>query len=346
MRRRILVSIAALFYYSGLVALARWWTSRKRACLIILNYHRASGGNLREHLLYLRKHYTILPAEDGLEALYAAPDHRSRPGRTALVLTFDDGYYDNYSAALPLAKELQVPLTIYLVPGYIESGRHFWWEEGVHLAQQTQEREVVINGRKYVLEHPAERDELAREIDFFVRHAPSVAEREQFLESVSHSLQVALMPVKRDEPSLPVTWEQVHEMEESGWITFGGHTMHHPILAYLTDETEVRREVTACRVALEQQLGHAVYSFAYPVGQNQHISDIAVQAVREAGFRWAMTTSYGFNTPQTDPYRLQRIEVDVDQHWLVMAAETAGLWGFFSRLRWLPFVRKYFTNSR
>lgn len=348
MRRRILISIAALFYYSGLVALARWWTRRTKACLIILNYHRASGGDLRGHLLYLRRHYHILPVEEALEALYAPTPARSKSQdrRTALVLTFDDGYHDSYSEALPLAKELQIPLAIYLVPGYIESGRHFWWEEGQHLSQQAQEREVVLNGRKYALAQTSDRQELAHVIDSSVRYARSVAEREQFLDNVSQSLDVSLTPAKRDEPSLPVTWEQVQEMDKSGWITFGGHTMHHPILAYLADEAEAQREVTDCRVMLEQKLGHSLYTFAYPVGQNQHISDVAVQAVREAGFKWAMTTSYGFNTRQTDPYRLQRIEVDVDQHWLVVAAETAGLWGFFSRLRWLPFVRKYFTNSR
>jgi hypothetical protein len=52
------------------------------------------------------------------------------------------------------------------------------------------------------------------------------------------------------------------------------------------------------------------------------------------------------STPQTDPLSLRRIEVDVDQHWLVVAAEAAGLWGPISRLRWLPAIRKRFTNSR
>jgi hypothetical protein len=46
--------------------------------------------------------------------------------------------------------------------------------------------------------------------------------------------------------------------------------------------------------------------------------------VRTAGYDWAVTTVYGFNTAQTDPYLLRRIEVDVDQHWLVLAAKASG----------------------
>lgn len=348
MRKRILIGIAALFYYSGLVALARWWTKRSQPCLIILNYHRAAGDNLRRHLLYLRKHYRIEHIEQALAELYTPALQRSvrRQRRIPLALTFDDGYNDNYTYALRLARELQVPMAIYLVPGYIESGRYFWWEEGQHLVERAQEREVVIAGHKYQLEQPTQRVELVGVIDFHLRYAHAVAEREEFLDSVAHGLDVSLLPTNSDAPSLPLTWQQVAEMNESGWIDFGGHTMHHPILAYLSDITEVKYEIATCREVLEQRLGHPIYTFAYPVGQNQHIGETAVQEVRAAGYKWAMTTSYGFNTPRTDPYRLKRIEVDVEQHWLVMAAETAGLWGFLSRLRWLPIVRKYFTNSR
>jgi len=61
----------------------------------------------------------------------------------------------------------------------------------------------------------------------------------------------------------------------------------------------------------------------------------------KAGYEWALTTVYGFNTARSDRHLLRRIEVDVSQHWLVMAAETAGLWRFFSRLRWLlPFEKR------
>ena len=134
-------------------------------------------------------------------------------------------------------------------------------------------------------------------------------------------------------------------MEQSGWVSFGAHTMHHPVLSAITDPAELQDEVTECRTVLEQHLDHPVRSLAYPIGQRQHISQDVLDAVRRAGYSWAVTTSYGFNRPQTNPYLLNRIEVDVDQHWLVVAAEAAGLWGIFSRLRWIPFLRKHLTNA-
>src|SRR5260370_29975696 len=89
------ICIAACFYYSGLVKLVHWWTLRSGRGLVILNYHRASGGDLRSHLLYLRRHYCILHLEKALEELYKPGKEGLGRGnrRPLLVLTFDDGYY-------------------------------------------------------------------------------------------------------------------------------------------------------------------------------------------------------------------------------------------------------------
>ncbi len=345
MRKLILVFIAACFYYGGGVLLVHKWHQHKGGRLVILNYHRASGGDLRRHLLYLRRHYRILHLEAALEELYAP--HKQKKGtldrRTPLVLTFDDGYYDNYTHAFALARELQVPITIFLIPGYIQSGEHFWWLEGKRLASNAQVSEVTIHGRTYHLERTGERRALALAIDTRLRGASSVMEREAFLAFARELLEVSKGVTVEGEIERCLTWAEVREMEESDWVSFGAHTMHHPILAYLADPHEVQREVQECRTVLEQQLGHPVRTFAYPVGQIQHVRDVVLQAVQQAGYDWAVTTMYGFNTSKSDPYLLRRIEVAAKQHWLIMAAEAAGLWGFFSRLRWIPFVRKHFT---
>ena len=345
LRKFILLFIAASFYYSGLVKLARWWYRNQGEHLVILNYHRATDGDLRRHLLYLRRHYRILHLEAALEELYTP--HKEKKGdldrRAPLVLTFDDGYYDNYTHAFALARELQVPLTIFLIPGYIQSGERFWWLEGKRLAQHAQVSEAAIEGRTYLLENRGERKALALAIDTRLRHARSVMEREAFLASARKLLAVPESIIENGKAERSLTWTEVREMEESDWVSFGAHTMHHPILGYLADRHEVRREVEECRTVLEQQLGHPVRTIAYPVGQIQHLGDNVLQAVQQAGYDWALTTEYGFNTSKSNPYLLRRIEVAAKQHWLIMAAEVAGLWGFFSRLRWIPFIRKHFT---
>lgn len=319
-------------YYSGLIGLKRWWIQRSGQRLIILNYHRASEGDLRRHLLYLRRHYRMLHLEEALEELYAADKKckQLRDRRTPLVLTFDDGYRDNYTHAFPLVCELQVPITIFLIPAYIEGGKCFWWLEGGRLVDHAQVNEATIEGRTYHLDQQEERKALVQAIYTRVRHARSVQEREAFLEE---GREVLAVPAEVDSGGERVLkWTEIHEMEESGWISFGAHTMHHPVLAYLMNPAEVQREVCECRTVIEWQLGHPVRTFAYPLGRPEHIGEVALRAVRDASYEWAVTTSYGINTPRSDPLRLLRIVGDVKWHWLLLAADTSGVRQFFSPL--------------
>src|SRR3984893_17247020 len=256
MRKRVLTFIAACLYYTGVVKLALWSAQRSGQRLIILNYHRASRGNLRRHLLYLRHHYRILPLEAALEELYKplAGGKRKSDQRTPLVLTFDDGDRDNYTHGLALACELQVPITIFLIPGYIGSGDYFWWLEGQRLARRSKVNEVTIEDRTYNLGSSTEQRALAQAIDTRLRHARSVAEREAFLATARKAFATPSNVTVEEDAVLPLTWEEVHKMEEGGWVSFGAHTMHHPILAYLTDPQEVQCEVEECRTKLEKQL--------------------------------------------------------------------------------------------
>jgi len=292
------------------------------------------GGDLRRHLLYLRRHYRMLHLEEALKELYTRQKggHTSDQ-RTPLVLTFDDGYHDNYSCAFALVRELQVPITVFLIPGYIENGDYLWWQEGKRLVHRSQVNEVTIEDRKYRLGQQEDRALLRQAIDTRLRYATSVIEREEFLKKTRQTLNVSESITAEEESTMPLTWAEVQKMEESGLVSFVAHTMHHPVLAYLSDAEEVQREVSECRSMLEQMLGHPVRTFAYPIGKFEHIGEQGLKAVKAAGYEWALTTIEAINTPKSDPYLLERLPGNIEQHWLVMACELAGLLPIFSRIR-------------
>ena len=359
--RTFLALVAACFYYSGLVPLARWVRQRGRQGqhVVILNYHRAAIGDLGAHLRYLRRHYRVITLDHALEDLYeppardattdasAAPLAQDRDRRTPLVITFDDGYYDNYAHAARLAAELRVPITLFLVPGYMESRQRFWWNEAEALVRDARANEITVEKHTYSLTQPADQRALRQLIDARVRTANAVSERERFIASTRDALDAPNDTASDDPDALPFGWDEAYELLANPFVTFGAHTMHHPILACLSDPAEAHEEVAACRAALEQHLGRQITAFAYPVGKGEDIDERAVRAVREVGYRWAVTTIPGYNTPATEPHLLRRISTDPDEPIPVLAAQAVGIWHVFalSRLRNLPGMRRATTSQ-
>lgn len=354
--RTFLALVAACFYYSGFVPVARWARrqGRQGQHVVILNYHRAAIGNLGAHLRYLRRHYRVLSLDHALEDLYGSPARdtatnasaatraQDRDRRTPLVITFDDGYYDNYSHAARLASELRVPITLFLVPGYMESRQRFWWYEAEAMVRDARAQEVTVEKQTYLLAQPADQHALRQWIDIRVRTANAVSARESFITSTRAALDAPTCTTGDNPDTLPFGWDEAYELLANPFVTFGAHTMYHPILACLSDPAEAHEEVAACRTALEQGLGRQITAFAYPVGKGEDIDERAVRAVREVGYRWAVTTIPGYNTPATEPHLLRRISTDPDEPIPVLAAQAVGIWHVFalSRLRNIPGMRR------
>ena len=88
----------------------------------ILNYHRICPDNnsssysdelavsetkFKEQLIYLKKNYKLVCLD---ELLNFKKDNKPK-----VSITFDDGYKDNLTYAMPILTELNVPATIYVV---------------------------------------------------------------------------------------------------------------------------------------------------------------------------------------------------------------------------------------
>jgi len=121
--KRVLLIILALVGYLSL------WRYRGKDNLLILRYH--SVGDKRRHevnvkmwafkeqMRYLVKNYSIMPLKGAINALYGKEGVK----KCTVVITFDDGYRDNYYQAFGVLRNLAIPATIFLVAEYIGTDR-------------------------------------------------------------------------------------------------------------------------------------------------------------------------------------------------------------------------------
>lgn len=265
---------------SGATALGRRLSSQSGA--LILYGHRVSADNegymqglpptfLDDQLAYLCRHFEII----SLEVLVDCLEHNRPVPERSLVLTFDDGFRDNYENAFPLLQKHDVPATIFLTTGCLDSGQLPWSQRLGYLFQQTGLAVLKhpLLAEEMPLSSPAQRRRAYQAVKI---HVPRMnrERREELLAELSGTLGVE-PPADR-----MMTWQQAKEMQAAG-IEMGAHTVSHSLLADI-DFAEARQEMVDSRDALRMQLGIERPKFCFPAGSwNKALLDL----VKQLGFR-------------------------------------------------------------
>jgi peptidoglycan/xylan/chitin deacetylase (PgdA/CDA1 family) len=284
--------------------------------VVILAYHRVLPASaLREafvqpgmyvrdtvfemHVRFLREHFDLLPLGELLRLWTSGGfDERSRYA----VLTFDDGWRDNYLYALPVLARHHAPASIFLATDLIGTARWFWPER---LA--------------YVM-HREERPPAPADVDRAITRFKELPEGdvERVVEARADAARVTL-PTER----LLLSWEEVEEMSRHG-ITFGSHSRTHRILTRLPSD-ELTREVAGSLAALDRPGVAAIPVFAYPNGNRD--GETAAR-VRDAGYAAALGSGPGpEGRVPSDLFGLRRVGIhdDVSATPALFQARLAGL---------------------
>ena len=287
------------------------WARVSRSKYVILSYHRVGTDGVplfsrlpaeefEAQMRFLRRHYRIVSLEEVFHGL-----QEPEVVRQAVAITFDDGYRDLYTQALPILKTYRVPATIFLSVDAIETGRVAWYDRIFFALQVAPQDAIDLRLDRpchFRLGSSEERIQAAVEIVSCLRDLPD-SRREECCMALEKQA-----PVPDGEPrDCMLTWEQIREMQQAG-IRFGSHTMTHRVLSRLTP-AEVEGELRQSRRVLEQKLDTAVTDFAFPFGKPSDCGSETPEILARCGYRLAVTTSPGVNTPDANRYGLRRSSI-------------------------------------
>jgi peptidoglycan/xylan/chitin deacetylase (PgdA/CDA1 family) len=302
---------------------------------LILMYHRVTHAgpdpwglrvtpdHLAEHLEVLQRRFCPIP----LKALVSALRNGIIPPRS-IVVTFDDGYADNLHTARPLLERYQIPATVFLVTGSVESGDPFWWDvlEQILLHPGTLPPRLSLriagNSHQWDLgdawHYPEERG-LLHHGWRAGENAPTA--RHSLYLSVWELLRRLAQSQRRETLEQLVDWAgtafagradyrllsppEVLDLARSNQVEIGAHSVTHPMLDALPLELQ-RSEIEQSKASLEELLGEPVTSFAYPHGA--HTLETAA-LVRTAGYACACSTLAAAVSADADPHRLPRMHI-------------------------------------
>lgn len=252
---------------------------------------------LTEHLDYLSRHYQFLSLSNILDCYER---HQSIPSNS-VVITFDDGFRDNFTNAYPILQRYHVPATVFLATGCVSSGELPWPQQVGYLFQKTKVDRLCHITTKEIsvtLKSPRDRNFARTTVRKVLGHMPRV-ERERSIVELSGLLQV---DIPRDRM---LTWDQVKTMQNGG-IEFGAHSFSHPWMALLSPE-EARGEMETSLHDIQNRCGIKRPPFVFPAGS--FTPDLVKMAI-SVGFRCVFQSHSSVRVNQigvNDQFTLSRI---------------------------------------
>lgn len=262
----------------------------------------------RWQMEYLQKRYRVLPLTQVVKCLLAG---RPLPPHSA-VITFDDGFRNNYTVAYPILKELNLPATIFLVTGYIDSDQGLWPDVLFQTICRTQAEFLALSDLgpgTYRLKTLRDRQAAFIELIGYLKSLPAEEKNRQIRE-IARRLKVDLNQIPRgeDAPFALLRQHEIQHMAQEGLITFGVHTDTHEILTRLPFD-EAKREIVVSKQKVETLLGERARFFAYPNGTKADHNEAIKQEVKNQGFACAFMSGGGLIGSRFDPFELTRVDV-------------------------------------
>jgi peptidoglycan/xylan/chitin deacetylase (PgdA/CDA1 family) len=303
---------AGILFGAGITA-PEW---RARRALSIVTMHRVlpeserrdypypslavTPEELDEYLTYFSQHFECGTLASQCDR-YLAERASARP---LLALTFDDGQYDNYLHARPVLERHRVKASFFVPVEAVERQELLWHDrlgfairsllasapEGPRsLSRALSGAGLTGNGPGSLVQN------VARESKRLAADA-----RLRLVGALEDAAGAALAP---DYARL-MTFDEIAELAADGH-EIGSHGMTHRMLPECDDES-LKYEVERSRQAIQERLGRPIESFCYPNGDSDARS---ARAVAAAGYRRAVTTAWGRNGEQADPFRLRRFDM-------------------------------------
>jgi peptidoglycan/xylan/chitin deacetylase (PgdA/CDA1 family) len=243
------------------------------------------------------------------------------------VLTFDDGYRDNLTRALPLLERYAAPATIYVTTCLIERTANAWWLGLVEWLKRREWIAVEGYGRRSTRT-------LAEKVGARIGLTRWVEADEARIAALSRALAQDRVCCRSLLDQQMLQAEEMRRLGGHPLITIGGHTTSHPWLAALS-ETEALREITENRSYLQSLTQQEVAHFAYPFGSALACAEREAALVAAGGFRTAATARPGCVLPghQEERYALPREGVQWHDDEASLACKSIGARRFLRDLK-------------
>jgi peptidoglycan/xylan/chitin deacetylase (PgdA/CDA1 family) len=311
--------LRAAFNATGFMRL-RW--NGLRSGLYVFTYHRigdadtcnydrgvfsCSETRFREHLALYRDRFEVLNLY-ALQSIMSTSAPLYERGRPLALITFDDGYADNLTAAMPVLREFGLTAVFFIATAFIGTSELPWWDQIAWAIRHSTVNRISLAGCDEVFDLSSDVLERAvMRILLFVRTNTSMTICDRVAE-IQEACRPYVSP-SRQEQSQFLSWDQVRQLHQAG-MDIGSHTHSHPVLSHLEFSAQ-RHELLHSKLRLEEELASPVTAVAYPAGRRSGYSPETLRIARSVGYQMGFNFLNTINARSLpDPLDIHRLDVD------------------------------------
>ena len=246
---------------------------------------------LRTLLAWLRRERFRLVGLEELFRWLAQDDPRvSR----AVAFTLDDGYTEQGLSASRVFAEFDCPATVFVTTGFLDGRLWLWWDRIEYVLRQTARPtlELELGGAMLRYQRDAAAGYGWAQTDFTERcKCVPEEEKEAAILRLATAAEVDL-PERPPSCYAPLSWADLRAGEQRG-LTFGPHSVTHPVLARTTD-AQSRHEISESWARLAREARAPVPIFCYPNGQPGDFGPREIATLRQLDFIGAVGTRHAY----------------------------------------------------
>jgi peptidoglycan/xylan/chitin deacetylase (PgdA/CDA1 family) len=257
--------------------------------------------------------------------------------RRFACFTLDDGYRDNRDFALPVMREFEAPLAVYVASDFAQGTGRLWWIVLEMVIAKAASIEARIGGVATRLDAstPLAKQAAFDRLHDWLRALPGEHDIQREISALCARHGVDETAVCRD---LCMSWDELQPFADDPLVTIGAHTISHCNLARQTEEI-ASHEMAISRARIEEVLQRPVVHLAYPYGDKIAAGTREFALARAAGFKTAVTTRPGMIFPESADYLTALPRVSLNGNYqdtrifpvLTSGAATA-VWNGFRRI--------------
>ena len=280
-----------------------------------------SVSNFEEQMKFIHNNYTVVSMDQLIDHL------NSKSKEFVVAVTFDDGYIDNYTHALPILDSYNIPATIYITTRFPEKDCEMFWYELWELINS--KNKIIFRNRgklyKFKLTNNKSRIIVFNKLKNIINQEDPLSQK-KIMSRIRGNVE------KINYFNICLNWEEIKNISQYPNISIGSHSHSHYSFGILNDN-EKNTELYHSKKLIEKNLGMKINHFAYPFGQMKDCNLKDSKILHDLGYKSASVAfPFKLHCNSFNQYYLPRIVIN-DSPISTFKSKLNGCINLFSYLR-------------